>query len=167
MSAGPNRFQRLIHRVLMLQPVSACLSVVLQPVDTFFLRLTRRRHTITEIVGLPILQLTTVGAKTRRRRTSLLVALQDGDKFAVIATSFGRARNPGWYYNLKANPECQIVWKGTARTYLAREAEGEERAKYWQLGCSYYGGYERYRARAAPRRIPVMVMEPKNNCHIS
>jgi deazaflavin-dependent oxidoreductase (nitroreductase family) len=93
--------------------------------------------------------------------------LQDGEKIAVIASNFGRAYNPGWYYNLKADPECEVSWNGRSGKYIAREAEGEEREKYWQLGLSYYAGYEKYKAHAAPRRIPVMVVEPKNNCHNS
>ena len=60
----PNVYQKLVHRFLMLKPVSAFLSRVLHHADTFMLWLTRGKHTIAEIVGLPIIQLTTKGAKT-------------------------------------------------------------------------------------------------------
>lgn len=161
MTIRPNAFQRLIHRFLMLKPVSAFLAIALHHADTFWLRLTDNRHTVTEIVGLPILQLTTIGAKSGQPRQSVLVGLQDGEKIVLIASNFGRAHNPGWYYNLKVNPECEVLWNGRSGTYIAREAEGEERERYWQLALSYYAGYEKYKVCAVHRHIPVMVMEPK------
>jgi deazaflavin-dependent oxidoreductase (nitroreductase family) len=160
MITRPNTFQCLIHRFLMLRPVSAFLAVALQPVDRLLLRLTKNRHTVTEIVGLPILELTTIGAKTGQPRQTLLVGLRDGERIAVIASNFGRAHNPGWYYNLKANPECKVMWNGRSGTYTAREAEGAEREKYWQLGLSYYAGYDKYKERTH-RRIPVMIVDPQ------
>ena len=104
----PNTFQKLVHRLLMLRPVSAFLSLVLHPVDSFLLRLTRGRYTVTRIVGLPIIQLTTKGAKTGQLRTVPLVSVLDGKTIALIASNFGGKHAPGWYYNLKVNPECEV-----------------------------------------------------------
>jgi deazaflavin-dependent oxidoreductase (nitroreductase family) len=145
----------------MLRPVSAFLAVVLHHVDSLLLHLTNNRYTATEVVGLPVLQLITIGAKTGKQRKTILVRLQDGEKIALIASNYGRAPNPSWYYNLKANPECQVLTNERSATYIAYEAEGEEREKYWQLALFYYAGYEKYRARAVHRRIPVMVLKPK------
>jgi F420H(2)-dependent quinone reductase len=78
----------------------------------------------------------------------------------LIASNFGQARNPSWYYNLKANPKCQVEWKGISREYIVRESQGEERERYWNSAVSYYKGYELYRIRAAHRCIPVMILEP-------
>ena len=126
------------------------------------LRLTHNRHTFAELVGLPIIQLTTVGAKTNLPRSLPLVGLIDQEKIALIASSFGREHNPGWYYNLKAHPECDVLFRGRTGKYVAREMEGDEYAYYWQLAVSYYAGYEKYKERAAHRHIPVMLLEPKN-----
>src|SRR5688572_7216565 len=49
----PNGFQKFTHRILMLRPVSAFLAVILHHVDAVALKLTKGRHTVTEIVGLP------------------------------------------------------------------------------------------------------------------
>lgn len=157
----PNAFQRLLHRIFMLRPVSVFLAVVLHHVDSLLLQLTNNRYTATEVVGLPVLRLTTIGAKTGKPRKTILVRLQDGEKIALIASNYGRAHNPGWYYNLKVNPECQVLTNERSAAYIAYEAEGEEREKYWQLALSFYAGYEEYRARAVHRRIPVMVLKPK------
>jgi F420H(2)-dependent quinone reductase len=78
----------------------------------------------------------------------------------LIGSNFGQKNNPGWYYNLKANPECEVQFRGRSEKYLARETVGEEREKYWQLAVSYYRGYEIYKTRAAHRQIPVMILEP-------
>lgn len=157
----PNTFQKWIHRFLMIKAVSALISKVLHRADGFLLRLSRGRYTFTGLVGLPIIQLTTLGARTRQPRTLTLVGVPDHDKLILLATNFGKDFNPGWYYNLKANPECQVQWKGKTEIFTARETTGDEYKDYWQLGVSYYAGYEKYKQRACQRHIPIMVLEPK------
>jgi len=157
----PNIYQKLVHRILMLKFISAFLALVLHRADTFLLRLSRGRYTVTRIVGLPIIQLTTKGAKTGLPRTIPLVSLPDRDDIALVASNFGQKHNPGWYYNLKANPECEVRYNGKLRKYIARETSGDEYEHYLLIAISYYAGYARYKERAAPRHIPVMVLEPK------
>ena len=157
----PNTFQKLVHRLLMLRPVSAFLSLVLHPADSFLLRLTRGRYTVTRIVGLPIIQLTTKGAKTGQLRTVPLVSVLDGGTIALIASNFGGKHAPGWYYNLKVNPECEVKFDGALQKFIARETDGDEYYHYWQMAVSLYAGYEKYKERAAHRHIPVMVLELK------
>jgi deazaflavin-dependent oxidoreductase (nitroreductase family) len=90
-----------------------------------------------------------------------LIAIFDHGKIALIASNFGREHNPGWYYNLKAFPECEVQFAGREGKYIARETVGEEYDLYWQTAVSFYTGYEKYLERASHRRIPVMVLEPK------
>jgi len=156
----PNSFQCFIHRFVMLRPVTAFFAPRMHRLDGMLLKLTNGRRTISELLGWRIVQLKTTGAKTGRLHTSPLIGMMDGEKIALIASSFGRQHNPGWYYNLKKNPECDIHLNGRSGKYLARETDGEEREKYWGLAISYYAGYEKYRQRASPRRIPVMLLEP-------
>ncbi len=160
MSATPNAFQKLIHRFLMLRPVTASFAPWIHRLDTAVVRLTRGKYTISEFIGWQIVQLTTIGAKTNQPRTLPLVALFDDDRIAFIASSFGRKHNPAWYYNLKAHPECMVEWNGKTELFIAHEAEGEEYRKFWELAVSAYEGYEKYKTRAG-RKIPVMVLEPK------
>ncbi len=158
----PNGLQRLIHRFLVLRPVTAFFAPWIHRVDQGLSRLTKGKHTVAEILGWNVIQLTTIGAKTGQPRTLPLVGLVDGDKIALIASSFGRAHNPAWCYNLKAHPECTVWWNGKTGTFVAREVKEEEYKKYWQQGVSIYAGYEKYKERAAHRHIPVMVLEPKS-----
>lgn len=157
----PNYFQKLIHRILMLRPVSAFLARVLHHADVFMLHLTDDRHTFAELVGLPIIQLTTIGAKSGLPRVVPLVGIVERGAIALIASSFGRKHNPGWFYNLKAHPECVVKYNGRSGAYVARETTGDEYEHYWKIALTYYAGYERYKERAGQRHIPVMVLEPK------
>ncbi len=157
----PNALQKFVHRLFMLRPVTALFAPWIHRVDNTISKATKGKYTVAEILGWNVVQLTTTGAKTGQPRTMPLIGLVDGEKIALIASSFGREHNPAWYYNLKAHPECVVQWKGKRETFLAREAEGDEYKKYWQWGVSVYAGYEKYKERAAHRHIPVMVLEPK------
>ena len=162
MSGAPNTFQKLLHRFFMLPPVTAFFVPRVHRIDKVILKLTKGKYTGSEILGWNIIQLRTFGAKTNQPRTMPLIALLDGEKIALIASSFGREHNPAWYYNLKAHPQCEVQWQERSRTYIARETSGAEYDKYWQWGVSSYAGYEKYKQRAAHRHIPVMLLEPKS-----
>lgn len=157
----PNFFQRLLHRIVMWRPVTAFFAPRLHRMDKFVLRWSGNRFAVSQLAGWTIVQLTTLGAKSNLPRTIPLIGVVDGEKIALVASSFGRAHHPAWYHNLRTHPECEVTLNGKTGTYLAREAEGEEYQRYWKMAVSMYGGYEKYKQRAAPRHIPVMVLEPK------
>ena len=157
----PNALQQRIHRFFMLRPVTAFFAPRVHRIDQLFLRLTKGRLAASAILGWNVIQLTTIGAKTRQPRMMPLVGICDGERIALVASSFGRKHNPGWYYNLKVHPECEVRWNGYASKYLAREAIGEEYDVYWQMAVAFYAGYEKYQQRALPRHIPIIVLEPK------
>src|SRR5881398_3012668 len=54
------------------------------------------------------LLLRTVGAKTGQPRTNALSYARDGGDYVVVASMGGAPRSPGWYHNLRANPEAEI-----------------------------------------------------------
>lgn len=151
----------IAQRFFSWQPVTTLLAPILHHVDTSILRLSGGKWDITHLSGFPVIELTTTGAKSGQSRTLPLAGLPDGDRLVLIASNFGREHNPAWYYNLKVHPECMVKKSGRNGVYIARETEGEERERYWQLAVSYYIGYEAYKQRAAHRKIPVMVLEPK------
>ena len=157
----PNAFQKLLHRLVMIRPVTAFFAPWIHYVDRVLLERTNGRHSIAEILGWPILEVTTIGAKSNQPRNMPLVGIIDDKKIALIASGFGRVHNPGWYYNLKAHPECDVLFNGRSGKYIAREMHGDEYDHYWQMAVSIYSGYEKYKERAAPRHIPVMLLEPK------
>jgi len=157
----PNAVQKLVHHFLMVRAVTAFFAPRVHHMDKAFFRITGGKHSLAEILGWPIVEITTIGAKTNQPRSMPLIGVTDSEKIALIASNFGREHNPGWYYNLMAHPECEVLFRGKTRKYIARETEAEEYDRYWKMAVSYYEGYEKYKERAAHRHIPVIVLEPK------
>lgn len=153
--------QRTFQQFFALRPVSWLMARLLHHADTLLLRLTGGKLTFAQFSGLPIIELTTTGAKTGKRRTVPLTGLPDGDKYVLIASNFGQAHYPAWYHNLKANPECTVTKGGQTGAYIAREVNGGKHEYYFDMAISYYIGYTAYKKRAKNRNIPVMVLEPK------
>ena len=160
-SIKPNTLQRLIHRIVSIRPLVTFFATHMHEIEFYILRMSGGRYSLSEFGGWTIIELTTIGAKTGQERTMPLLAGIEGDKIALIASSFGRVHNPGWYYNLKAHPECKVTYKAKVIPYVAREVAGNEYDKYWRLVSSNYVGYEKYKKTAAHRHIPVMLLEPK------
>ena len=156
-----NIFMRILQKFLAWAPISWLMARILHQADAFLLRLSGGKWTFAQLSSLPIIELTTIGAKTGKRRTLPITGLPDGEKFALIGSNFGQAHNPGWYYNLKANPECTVKKNGVEKTYIAREADERENKFYYDIAISYYIGYAAYKQRAGERKIPVMILEPK------
>jgi deazaflavin-dependent oxidoreductase (nitroreductase family) len=63
------------------------------------------------LAGLPVLTVTTTGARTGQRRSAPLVGVPAGDDIAVIGTSFGQSRTPGWYHNMRADPKVEATYR--------------------------------------------------------
>ena len=157
----PNAVQKLLHHFFMLRPVTTFFAPRVHHFDKAFLQLTKGRFTASQVLGWNIIELTTIGAKTKQPRTMPLIGIFDDEKIALVASNFGREHNPGWYYNLKAHPECDVELNGVRGRYIARESSGEEYEHYWQMAVAFYAGYDKYKQRAAHRHIPVIVLEPK------
>lgn len=129
--------------------------------DRLTIRLSKGRFSLTGILaGLPVVTLTTIGARSGQPRTVPLVGIPEGDKVVLIASNFGRAHHPAWYHNLRVNPQATLAIHGQARTYVAREMTGPERAAYWRKAVDLNLGYAAYEARTRGREIPVMVLTP-------
>jgi len=107
--------------------------------------------------GTTILLLTTEGRRTGESRTTPLIHRTDGDRWVVVASKGGAPANPGWYENLKANPDAEIQVAAEVVPVRASTAEGQERSRLWSLMTEVWPAYEDYQARTA-RRIPVVVL---------
>jgi deazaflavin-dependent oxidoreductase (nitroreductase family) len=157
----PTRLQRLIQRIPATRLGSWYLSHTLHYVDPPLLRLSRGRLSLPGLfTGLPVVLLTTIGAKSGKPRTLPLVGFSDGDKVILVASYFGNARHPAWYHNLRAHPTATLSMDGQTRTYIARDAAGEEYDRYWRQAVDLYIGYKYYKERAGNRHIPIVVLSP-------
>ena len=111
--------------------------------------------------SMPVVELTTTGAKSGLPRTVLLTSpIQEGDAYVVVASRGGDDHHPAWFHNLKANPEVQVSIKGApARPMRARVADAAERARMWPTVETTYKGYAGYQ-RKTEREIPLVFLEP-------
>jgi deazaflavin-dependent oxidoreductase (nitroreductase family) len=140
-------------------PGSWLFAPVMHRIDGPVYRLTGGRHTFASLAsGLPVVMLTTTGARTGVRRTVPVLGLPTADGLAVIASNYGQPHHPAWYHNLRANPEGEVTVDGTTRRFRATEAEGDVRARIWQESLKVYPGYSQYERRAANRQIGVFVL---------
>jgi deazaflavin-dependent oxidoreductase (nitroreductase family) len=101
-----------------------------------------------KVQGQNLLMLTTVGAKTGKRRHSIVTRFPDPDHpdaWLVVGSNGGSARHPSWCYNLAKNPD-QAWIKAAGRTdqATAESLEGVERAAAWKRVVATAPGFGRY-----------------------
>jgi deazaflavin-dependent oxidoreductase (nitroreductase family) len=155
-----NPVQRGVVALASTRPVSALSRRLLPSVDRFVLRRTKGRSTLTSVTsGLPVLWLTTVGARSGQKRTVPLLGFPVGDDLAVLGTHFGSQTTPGWVHNLETTPRAEVEYRGRKEQVEARPAAAEEASLVWDLAARAYPGYEQYAGRAAHRVIRVFVLE--------
>ncbi len=158
----PNAVQRGLHPILRTRLSGWLLARTLHHLDRPVLRLSHGRYSLTSaLAGLPVVAVTTIGAKSGQPRSLPLVAIPDGENVILIASNFGQQHHPAWYYNLRAHPEVQLTDEGQTVTYLARETDGAERERCWQRAVDLYSGYARYKERAGQRKIGVFLLTPQ------
>lgn len=159
--ADANRVQGVLRRFASTGSGSWLFARVLHRVDRPVSRATRGRHTFSSLVsGLPVVLLTTTGARSGQPRSVPVLGLPTAEGLAVIASNFGQDRHPGWCHNLRAHPEGEVAVDGSVRRFRAVEADGERRARIWEEGLRVYPGFSQYERRAVNRRIAVFVLEP-------
>lgn len=112
---------------------------------------------------IPSLLLHTVGAKTGQARTTSLTYARDGEDYLIVASKGGDPRAPGWYHNLRKNPNVEINvgprrFGVTARPVLPTDPEY---SRLWQIvnknNSNRYAAYQ----KKTSRPIPVVVLTPK------
>lgn len=155
-----NAFQRGLRRFASSGPGSWLFAKTAHHIDRPVFRMSKGRRTFgSMLTGLPIVMVTTTGAKSGKQRTVPVLGLPTEDGIAVIASNFGQHKQPGWYYNLRANPEGELAVDGQRRHFRAVEATGERRAQIWAAGLRIYPGWTQYEKRAAHRDIHVFVLQ--------
>lgn len=103
-------------------------------------------------------KLTTTGRKSGEPRRVTLYAFPDGDRLVVVGSLGGAANDPAWAGNLRSNPEATVRVDGELRTVRAREVDGVERDRLWQLVVKGFPMYAAYQ-RKTKRQIPLFVLE--------
>lgn len=107
--------------------------------------------------GLPIIVMTTRGAKTGRLRKVPLMRVEHDGQYAVVASLGGAPKHPVWYHNLVAHPVVELQDGAVTQDMTAREVDGDEKAVWWERAVAAYPGYADYQAKTE-RQIPVFVL---------
>lgn len=109
--------------------------------------------------NVPLLLLTTIGAKTGNRRTTPVNYTRDGDSYVVIASKSGAPTHPDWYHNLRANPCATIEAAGQQLQVQARITDQDERQRLFERHAAALPNFAAYQRRTS-RRLPVIVLDP-------
>ena len=152
----PTRWERAMHSVGVTGAARWYGIHIASRIDPPLLRLTRGRFATTGF--FPLVLLTAKGRRSGEPRTVTLVYFTQGDEVILTASSFGRAKHPAWYLNVKANPQVELTQRGRTWPFIARETEGEERDRLFELSKTLYRGYGLYEQRATERTIPVLAL---------
>ncbi|MGX1758009.1 nitroreductase family deazaflavin-dependent oxidoreductase [Streptomyces lydicus] len=118
----------------------------------------------TTIHGLPVVVLTTRGAKSGKIRKSPVMRVEHDGAYAAVASVGGAPRHPVWYHNMVADPRVELQDGPVRQDMTAREATGEEKALWWGRAVEAYPEYAVYQKKT-DRQIPVFVLEPAATAH--
>jgi deazaflavin-dependent oxidoreductase (nitroreductase family) len=159
--ADANVIRRGVMRLASTRPGSWAFARIAHPADRLVFRATRGRSTLASWVsGLPVVMVTTTGARSGRKTTSPILGIPEGGGIVLVGSNFGQARHPAWVHNLRADPRATVEVGGVAHEARAEEVTGAERERLLELAARIYPGYTRYVERAAPRRIRVLRLIP-------
>ncbi|WP_377268012.1 nitroreductase family deazaflavin-dependent oxidoreductase [Peterkaempfera sp. SMS 1(5)a] len=113
----------------------------------------------TTLRGLPVVVLTTRGAKSGRIRKSPVMRVEHEGSYAVVASLGGAPKHPVWYHNIVADPRVELQDGPARQDMTAREVTGDEKALWWSRAVEAYPDYADYQKRTE-RQIPVFVLQP-------
>jgi deazaflavin-dependent oxidoreductase (nitroreductase family) len=113
----------------------------------------------TDMNGMPVIILTSLGARSGKVRKTPLMRVEHDGEYAVVASLGGAPKHPVWYYNLIADPHVELQDGPVKRDYQAREVQGPERDTWWARAVAAYPDYAEYQTKTS-RTIPVFVLTP-------
>ncbi|OQR60424.1 nitroreductase [Streptomyces maremycinicus] len=109
--------------------------------------------------GLPVILLTTRGAKSGKLRKTPLMRVEHDGRYALVASLGGAPQHPVWYHNVKAEPQVELQDGTLKQDMTAREVTGAEKAAWWERAVAAFPQYADYQKKT-DRQIPVFVAEP-------
>jgi deazaflavin-dependent oxidoreductase (nitroreductase family) len=108
------------------------------------------------------IRLIATGRRSGNPREVTLYAFDDGENLVVVGSRGGSAKDPAWAANLRDNPLASVRLGGEEHEVRAREVEGAERDRLWELVIKQFPMYTYYEAKTK-RVIPLFALEPITN----
>ncbi len=109
--------------------------------------------------GLPVIVLTTRGARSGKIRKTPLMRVEHEGRYAAVASLGGAPKHPVWYFNVTSDPHVELQDGPVKRDMRAREVTGAEKAEWWERAVAAFPPYADYQKKTS-REIPVFVLEP-------
>ncbi|MET8325695.1 nitroreductase family deazaflavin-dependent oxidoreductase [Streptomyces sp. NPDC005181] len=114
--------------------------------------------------GMPVIILTTRGAKSGKIRKTPLMRVEHHGSYAVVASQGGAPRHPVWYHNITADRRVGLQDGPVRQDMNAREVTGDEKRVWWERAIEAFPDYADYQKKT-DRQIPVFVLEPAAESH--
>lgn len=108
--------------------------------------------------GRTLVLLHTRGARTGEERVNPVRALPDGDGWLIIASAGGAPKHPGWYFNLRENPDAEIETGEATVPVRAAELSGAEHDAAFARFVEASQAFAHYQERTA-RILPIFRLE--------
>ncbi|MFJ3669318.1 nitroreductase family deazaflavin-dependent oxidoreductase [Streptomyces sp. NPDC090106] len=109
--------------------------------------------------GLPVIVLTTRGARSGKIRKTPLMRVEHEGRYAAVASQGGAPKHPVWFHNVQAEPLVELQDGAAKQDMVAREVTGAEKAEWWERAVAAFPPYAEYQKKT-DRSIPVFVLEP-------
>jgi deazaflavin-dependent oxidoreductase (nitroreductase family) len=144
--AEANALHRSIRRLAATRPGSWFLARTLHHADRVVYRLSRRQTTLaSQLSGLPVVMLTTTGARSGRETTVPVLGFEEGEAVVLVASNYGQAHHPAWYHNLRAHPRARVAVRGQwremgPRRSPARSGSASSPSPLWPTGLQALRG---------------------------
>ena len=156
----PNALQRVMQRFASSRLGAWLFSKTLPPVDKVLYKVSGGRLTLPSLTaGVPVIMLTTMGARSGQARTMPLLGIPVGEDLAIIGSNYGQKATPSWVYNLEAAPSATVGYRDRTVMVTARRADEDETDRVFDLATGVYRGYAKYRTRADHRVIRVFILQ--------
>jgi deazaflavin-dependent oxidoreductase (nitroreductase family) len=108
---------------------------------------------------LPVLLLTTTGRKSGKQRTLSLVYIMDDSAYVITASAGGADKHPGWFFNIRSNPQATIQVKDKHIKVKAEVAGQEKKSELWARLVEVAPNFAGYEKRTS-REIPMVILHP-------
>ncbi|MFJ4771895.1 nitroreductase family deazaflavin-dependent oxidoreductase [Streptomyces uncialis] len=118
----------------------------------------------TTLRDMPVVVLTTLGARSGKLRKSPVMRVEHEGRYAAVASLGGAPDNPVWYHNLLGDPRLELQDGPVRQDMTAREVTGAERDEWWERAVAAFPDYAAYQEKTE-RVIPVFVLEPSDTPH--
>ena len=127
-------------------------------VDRFVHKITGGRVILTSLY-IPVLLLHSIGRKSGQERSTPIATMPDGDNWVIVGSNYGRENHPAWTYNLIANPDARVEFKGKTYAVKAHMASPEEKATLWPRIVKVWPNFDKYSERSGGRELRVFILE--------